>query len=1055
MAELTKQLSKNESSPFGCFFAYRMREIESGWFSQYYKRMVHLHTRSCWTLLQSPFRINEIIQAALDNHFEYAALTDRKTMYGTMDFLHACKKAGLKPIVGLELEVESSHGLLNLLFLAKNPKGLQQLYALSSKACASQSMLSLEEAAEDIDECLVLTGGEDDRLQDCLRRADNQLAENILMDLEQAFPQFWVSITMNDSPVRQSDNLLLKQLCRALSLKTVALSRIEYEKEKDAERVRMLKAIERQSLFRAPDLSFRTGRWYRSAEEMEALYDAEDLEETETIASQIDLSELPEKAKLPVFENKAGLSSEEYLKELCRAGLKKRLHHRVVPEYEKRLEYELEIILSMGFADYFLIVWDFIRYSRSQGILVGPGRGSAAGSLVAYCLGISHIDPIQAGLLFERFLNPSRITMPDIDTDFPDDRRDEVIQYLKERYGQTKTAQIAVFSTMKARMVLRDTARAMGMHVREIDALAGLIPPGIDMTLKQAYEQSLEFRNRIDASRLNHELFARASSIEGLPRHVSVHPGGVILARDDIVRQAPCLQGDDGMQVVQFTKENLEELGLIKIDLLALRNLTYIQNMLNLIEAGGKGRLDLFRLPLNDSMVYQLLSRAQTLGVFQLESDGIRSLLARFQPRCFEDIAAVLALYRPGPMKEIDTYLNARKNAGRTKPLHPLLKDLLQESGGIFLYQEQIMRCAQIMAGFTLAEADSLRKAMSAKNRSAMESWKTRFLEGAQKNGITFEDADHVFEVMERFADYGYNKAHSYAYALVVYWMAFLKTHFPQEFYTAMLNGNIGGISKTMAFIRELHLRNIPLLPASLNHSMIQYVPDQNGIRIPFGAMKGLPSMAQKAILAERKNGPFEDAVEAVVRLSRAGLKSEQIETLIWSGAFDEFGHTRAGLSSSLDMMIRYSHLSLVDGKKSLIQEDIISRPVIAFVPDDPLQLLEKEKDVYGFYLREHPAALIRKKFRDALPINRLLERNGRNLACAGRITRIKTHTTKKGDEMAFVSLEDETGQIDLAVMPDLWGRMKTELRKNMMVYVQGNKNRENSMIPNRILVAA
>lgn len=1039
--------------PTGCFYASMVRQIESGWFSLYHEAMVHLHTRSCWSLLQSPFRIDEIIQAAQKNHFEYAALTDRKTMYGTMDFLHACKKAGLKPIVGLELDVQSTHGVHNLLFLARNPKGLQQLYALSTRACQSSGLLTLEEAAENTDECFVLTGGEDDRLQECLRSADNQRAESILLDLEAAFPHFRVSAAMNDSPVRQSDNLLLKQICRTLGLKTVALSRIEYEKEKDAERVRMLKAIERQSLFTAPDLSFRTGRYYRSQEEMEALYDPEDLEETENIAAEIDLSSLPEKAELPVFENKAGLSSEEYLRQLCHAGLKKRLHNQIIPEYENRLNYELEIILSMGFADYFLIVWDFIRYSRSQGILVGPGRGSAAGSLVAYCLGISHIDPIAAGLLFERFLNPSRITMPDIDTDFPDDRRDEVIRYLKDRYGQPRTAQIAVFSTMKARMVLRDTARAMGVHIRETEELARLIPAGNDITLKEAYAQSEEFRNRIESTRLNQELFARASSIEGLPRHVSVHSGGIILARDNIVHQAPCFPGEDGMQVVQFTKENLEELGLIKIDLLALRNLTYIQNMLNLIKASGRGKLDLFRLPLNDSMVYQLLSRAQTLGVFQLESDGIRSLLTRFQPRCFEDIAAVIALYRPGPMKEIDTYLNARKNAGRARPLHPLLQDLLQETGGIFLYQEQIMRCAQIMAGFSLAEADRLRKIMSSKNRSAMESWKSRFLEGAAKKNIDQADAEHVFEVMERFADYGYNKAHSYAYALVVYWMAFLKTHFPQEFYTAMLNGSLGGASKTMAFIRELHLRNIPLLPASLNYSMAQYVPQQNGIRIPFGAMKGLPSIAQKSILKERENGSFEDAVEAVVRLARAGLKTDQIETLIWSGAFDEFGHTRSGLAASLDMMIRYSHLSLVDGRKSLIQEDIISRPVISGIPDEPMQLLEKEKDVYGFYLREHPAALVRKRYRDALPIDRLLERNGRNLACAGRITRIKTHTTKKGDEMAFVSLEDETAQIDLAVMPQMWSAMKMELRKNLMVYVQGNKNRDRSMIPNVIVV--
>lgn len=1016
--------------------------------------MVHLHTRSCWSLLESPFRIEEIIQAATENHFEYAALTDHKTMYGTMEFLHACKKAGLKPIVGLELEVSSDTGLLSLLFLARSAQGLQQLYALSTRACSQKELLSLEDVSHEAsDACIVLSAGEDDRLQECLRAADTAGAEALLMELDAAFDEFVIGVAMNDSPVRASDSLLLKQIARSLGLDTAALSRIDYWKEKDADRVRMMKAIERTALFRSPDLSARSGRYYRSQEEMAALYDAEDLEKTDEIAARIHLDTLPQKASLPVFENRAGLSSEEYLKKLCRAGLKKRLGGQVREDYEKRLDYELDVILSMGFADYFLIVWDFIRWSRSQNILVGPGRGSAAGSLVAYCLGISHIDPLAAGLLFERFLNPSRITMPDIDTDFPDDRRDEVIAYMKERYGSSRTAQIAVFSTMKARMVLKDTARAMAVHIREAEELTRLIPPGADVTLQQAYETSEAFRRKVDSSRLNQELFARASSLEGLPRHVSVHPGGLIVAADDIVRQAPCLLSEDGMLVVQFTKEHLEELGLIKIDMLALRNLTYIQNMLDSIAASGHPVPDLFHLPLQDPGVYRMLSQAQTLGVFQLESDGIRSLLRRFAPRCFEDIAAVIALYRPGPMKEIDTYLQARRHAGsrRSQPLHPLLEPLLRETGGIFLYQEQIMQSARILAGFSLAEADSLRKAMSAKNRAAMESWKSRFVQGAEKKNIPAGQALHVFSVMERFADYGYNKAHSYAYSLIVYWMAWLKVRWPLHFYAAMLNSTLSGPVKTAAYIRELHMRSIPLFPASLNRSMAGYALEEGGLRIPFGAMKGLPRLSVETILTERSRAPFADAVEGIVRLQKAGLKKESLLVLIQAGAFDEFGVSRRSLQESLERILLYGSLIQVEGERSLIREDIISRPVLPRVLDDPMEVLEKEKSIYGFYLHEHPASIVRKRIAGTLSLEQITERNGRHLAAAGRITKIKEHTTKKGDVMAFVSLEDDTGLLDLAVMPSLWQNMKSVLQTGQVIWVRGNKNRDHSMIPDQI----
>ncbi|MCF0259615.1 MAG: DNA polymerase III subunit alpha, partial [Erysipelotrichaceae bacterium] len=608
--------------------------------NRYNKSMIHLHTRSCYSLLQSPFQPQQIVQAAKRNHMSHAALTDLNTMSGTMAFYHECLKEGIEPVIGLEIETEVLNEGTGLILLAKNEAGLKNLFALSTAACTSESTkLDFETVKKHSENCIVLSAGDDDWQERLCTEGRLDALIAMLSELDQAFEEFYVSVAVNDSVTARKANQYLKSAARSLSIETTALSRVEYEYPQDVQKLQLMRAIDLQTTIADPKAYARKGRYFRSAQEMEELYEPEDLQTADKIARSIHIR-LTDRAALPDYQNSKGLPSDEYLTKLCHAGLYKRCRGQVPEDYRKRLEYELDVILKMGFANYFLIVYDFIRHARQQNILVGPGRGSAAGSLVAFCLGITHIDPIAANLLFERFLNPERISMPDIDTDFPDDKRDEVIEYVHDLYGKYHVAHIVTFSTMKARMVLRDVARATGVSVYEADRLCKLIGNAPGMTLERAYRENEKFRRLVDSRQELEQLYKRSLGLEGLPRHASLHAGGIVFSKEPVYRYAPLVNAGSHIPAVQFTMEYLEELGLIKFDFLGLKNLSALENMRQMVSASEKASLDLFKVPLDDPKVYRLLSRADTLGVFQLESAGIRNLLKEYQPARFEDIAA-------------------------------------------------------------------------------------------------------------------------------------------------------------------------------------------------------------------------------------------------------------------------------------------------------------------------------------------------------------------------------------------------------------------------------
>lgn len=1010
--------------------------------------MVHLHTRSCYSLLHSPFRIQEIVDTAVSMHFQHVCLTDLHSMYGTMEFWKYAQKRSIHPIIGLEVNTVWKASPFAFVLLAKNDVGLQQLYHVSTCLMKGDAT-DAEQLANMTSQCIALTAGDNDTLEQYVEHEDKESVENYLQTMASLWDDFYVSIAMNDSSYRRQVNQFLKMCAKQIGVDTVALSRIYYRNDRDVESLRMLQAIDQQKTIYDQTLNVSNHRYYRSQAEMEALYDPEDLSNTERIASQCNVQMSMTKSRLPVFINKLGIDNDKYLIKLCHAGLLKRMNRNVPEAYKKRLDYELSVIIKMGFTDYFLIVWDFIRFARSQNINVGPGRGSAAGSLAAYCLGITHIDPIRNHLLFERFLNPERISMPDIDTDFPDDKRDDVIDYVYDKYGSGHVAHIIAFNTLKAKQVLRDVARITNYPPRKVDAIAKSIGNDPKVTLEKAYQTNASFARLIQADAESRELYERSLQLEGLPRHLTLHAAGIVLSDQEIEKVCPLVQVEENREATQFPMEDLEDLGLIKMDFLSLKNLTTIHEIKTSIEMSTHVSIPLLQIPLNDRRTYQLLSRADTLGVFQLESQGIMQLLKKMQPQCFEDICAVLALYRPGPMKNIDTYLDKRAHPETIEYPDRRLEPILKETYGIILYQEQIMQIAQVIGGFTLSQADTLRKAMSKKNAQAMASYRQTFIQGALKNGCKTKVAEDIFDLMERFAEYGFNKSHSYVYGLVAYQMAYLKANYPMYFYQGLLNSVIGSESKTSQYIYECQHRQLHVLPPSVNESQALFAVQPQGLRMPLRTIKGIGRLVHERIEKVRQEKRFTDFIDFVVRITAEQVNESNIRALIDAGALDELGLNRMTMNENLGRVLQYAAIvQTVTDQGVLFNYDLVSLPKILPMKEDRLKKAQKEKMVYGFYLSEHPVHSLRKYYPKCIPVNRI--QNG-YVQVMGKVNGYRTHRTKNGQMMCFMTIEDETGQLDIVIMPKLYEAQKEQIRKDRIVIVQGKKDREHSVLANRM----
>lgn len=1016
---------------------------------------VHLHVRSCYTLLESTLTISKIVKRAKMDGYSTVALTDKQVMHGAMAFHHACKDAGIHPVYGMEVNTKQGEDSLGFILLAKNDQGYQDLLKLSTILNTQErnQIATMEELVGYTHDCFVLTAGDSDSLEEAIIKENNEKIMSLLTQMKELFSSLFISIARNDSGLLKLRNPQLRACARQLAIPCVALSRICYEQESDEESYKTLCAIRQGVTIHDKTLNYSKKRYFRSREEMDALYEAEDLIHTDEIAQQCQVKMQFPKAILPKFKNRYGVSSEDFLRTLCHKGLEKRMEYHTIPkEYEERLQYELNVIISMQYADYFLIVWDFIRFAKTQNIFIGPGRGSAAGSLVAYCLGITHVDPIKYQLLFERFLNPERISMPDIDTDFPDDRRDEVIQYVRRVYGDQRVSHIITFNTLAAKQVLRDVGKAMEIPLRQIDILCKLVPYRTKITLEQAYEEQARFKQMINSGEQMKKLFAISKQLEGLPRHASLHAAGIVFSDEDISHVCPLIDVDQGMSATQFTMEYLEELGLIKMDFLGLRNLTIIDEIVQQINHDSK-RIDIMKIPLDDKKTFDLICAVDTVGVFQLESEGMKNLIRQMKPHNFEDVVATIALFRPGPMENIPEYLARRAKPETIDYIHPNLEPILKHTYGIMIYQEQIMQVAQKMAGFSLGKADNLRKAISKKKGNELIKLQEDFIQGALQLGYDYSLAKKVYDLIMKFANYGFGRAHSVAYGMIAYQLAYLKANAPLYFFMALLNSIIGAEGKTSEYIFEAKKRQIQILSPSINHSTMQYIIYENALIFPLLGIKGMGKAVCEEIIEEREiRGSFTDFFDFVARMIGRRIGRKTFELLIFSGAMDEFHLNRSSLNASLDDAMRYGDLvKIEDQNQVLFDFDIVSKPLVTSIHENMNFRAEREKEALGFYLSNHPIAMLRERIDASLePLSLMVKKRGYvRFICT--IERIRQHRTKHGDLMLFAVGSDETAKFDLVCMPNIYQAHQEDLVKGSDLYIEGIIDKENSCLVKKI----
>ena len=1012
----------------------------------------HLFVRSCYTLLDSTIRIPELVSTAKKYGYQSVALTDHHVMHGVARFLHECKKEGIHPIVGLEVDVFYHEQKVPFLLLAKNNKGYSNLMKLSSMLCDGREYATYEELLQYCEHNFLIVYGEGGYFDAELISEDRTGITQKLAQMKSELPSFDIAISYEETSLWRSKNALLKALANAQGIQTVAVNKIYYLGQKDYETLKVLSAIKQGTTLRDKNVTPITGRYFLSIPEMEKIYDADDLQRADEIASECYCDGNLEKTGIPVYPLKDGITAEQYLPQLCLAGLKKRLNGDLKPAYVERLKHELQVIHQMGFEDYFLIVYDFIRYGRQKGIYIGPGRGSAAGSLVAYCLGITMVDPLQYNLLFERFLNAERVSMPDIDTDIPDIHRQEIIDYVYQKYGEQHIANIITFDTLAARAVLRDVGKAMDISKREIDMIVGLIPQTPKITLEKAYEQKEKLRVLLNASPQLMAYFNMAKRIEGLPKNKSIHAAGIVMSGKPIEEIVPTIQMAEGMKTTQFVGNYLEERGLIKMDFLGLKNLTTIDEIVQMI-CKNNPDFHILSIPLNDTKTYRLFAQADTIGVFQFESDGMRNLLRKMKPTCFEDIIAALALFRPGPKDQINIYLEGRKNPSSVVYPSKELEPILKETYGVTIYQEQVMLMAQIAAKFSLVKADILRKAISKKNEEEIAGLRQEYVRGCKENGYSDEIASNLFDLAEKFAGYGFNKSHAVAYGLVAYQLAYLKANYPLEFYTSILNSVIGDSTKSAIYITECRRKHISIEAPDVNRSTDIYYHNGKSIILPLSIIKDVGTLAARTILDERtKSGNFGDYFDFVARVVLRKINRTQLERLISAGALDGFALGRTTMLNTLDDAIKYAKLIQVPfGTQLSIDPQLVSKPVVIRMKDNQEELSENEKAALGFNLGEQPIVHLRQKLGITYPPLAELNSNRGLYRGFAYIQSVRQIRTRKGDLMCFLKLTDETGEGDMAVMPNLYSQYSQYLVKGVYIQFYAKIQDEASFLANQI----
>ena len=1058
---------------------------------------VHLHLHSEYSMLDGACRISEIPKRAKECGHTAVALTDHGVMYGAVAFYEACKKEGIKPIIGCEVYVAPNSrfekisyadgkGRYNhLVLLCKNDVGYKNLIYMVSRSFVegfySKPRIDMELLRSHSEGLIALSGCLAGKIPSLLLAGEYPSAVAYAKELSDIFGKDNFYIEIQNHGTREQVQVLpeLVRLAKDCDLPLVATNDCHYLRRENAGAQAVLMCIQTKSVITdGRPIGFETDEfYYKDSGEMRMLFGKYEgaIENTVKIADMCNFEFVFDTPKLPRFKTPAGVSSAEYLRKLTFDGVKKRLENGTLvyePQgesvYAERIEYELSVISGMGYDDYFLIVQDYVNYARSRGIPVGPGRGSGAGSLVAFLLGITDVDSIKYDLLFERFLNPERVSMPDIDIDFADNRRDEVIQYMIDTYGDDHVSQIIAYGTLAARAAIKDVGRALGMSYSEVDAIAKLVPHEKGMNLREAlkikaikekYDESSEIRKLVDT----------AMQVEGMPRNVTVHAAGIVVTDQPVSKYVPLAVSDDAV-VTQFDMDVLSKLGLLKFDFLAIRYLTIIDDACKYI-AETHPEFDLEKIPLDDKAAYELLSAGNTLGVFQLESAGMRQVLTELRPDCFDDIIAVIALYRPGPMDSIPKYIEARHNPQKITYAHPLLEPILRSTYGCIVYQEQVMSIFREMAGYTFGHADIVRRAMSKKKADVLEAEREHFLAGTSERGIDKETAGELFDDISSFANYAFNKSHAAVYAVTSYRTAYLKTHYPCEYMSALMTSVQDNLPKLAEYIGECSKLGIKVLPPDINHSHTLFHPDGENIVFGMLALKNVGKQFVENIIRERKRRPFSDFEDFVVRMSDYDLNKRMVEALIKSGAFDKLGNYRSQLLLSYERLIdsrAEQNRSNISGQIDMFSmtggafESVAPKFAYPDVPD--LTLKEKlmlEKESSGMYFSGHMIDNYSENIAD-LPTIKISEitdketvRDRQHVGVCGIISNVTVKNTRKNEKMAFVTVEDRYGEMECVVFPQKYQDSYHMLRVDNAVYLEGTvsvrEDEDNKILVNRI----
>ena len=1028
----------------------------------------HLHVHTEFSLLDGASRIKNLVTAVKELGMDSVAITDHGVMYGTIDFYKECLKQGVKPIIGCEVylapgsrkERQEINGVkyYHLILLAENQTGYRNLVQLVSLANIEGMYYKprvdkelLKKYHEGIICLSACVAGEIPR---ALIQGNKAKAESLVQEYLNIFGKdnFFLEIQNHGLAEERISNAGLVELAQKYNIGLVATNDCHYVSRADSEFHDILLCIQMGKTIADPArMRFNSDDYYvKSPAEMAELFKdyPEAIANTEKIAARCQVDFEFGHIQLPYYPIPSQYADDEaYLRALCEQALPNR-YPKSSEAVIKRLDYELSIIHRMGYDSYFLIVWDFINYSRQHGIGVGPGRGSAAGSIVAYLLGITNLDPLKYELLFERFLNPDRVTMPDIDIDFDYIQRSKVIDYVKERYGYDHVAQIVTFGTMAAKGAVRDVGRVLNMPYSQVADIAKLIPNELKITLDKALKESADFRKLYDSDADVKKLIDLARKIEGLPRHSSTHAAGVVIARNPLTDYLP-VAVSEGTLVTEFDKDHVEELGLLKMDFLGLRTLTVINDTIANIKKNRQEVIDINAIPLADELTADMLCAGKTGAVFQMESSGMTNLVKDLAPRNFADLIPTVALYRPGPLGSgmVEDFIGGRHGTKEVTYMHPLLEPILKETFGVVLYQEQVMQIVQVLAGFSLGQADLLRRAMGKKKHEILLAQKENFLKGCAQNQIDADLATTIFDLLTHFADYGFNKSHSAAYALVAWQTAYLKAHYPAEFMAAMLT-SIMDTQKVPRYIELARRMELEILPPDINASMANFSVDHEAIRFGLAAVRNVGDAAIASIVEARQaDGRFKSLLDFCKRIDTSTINKRMLESLIKCGTFDSLGAKRSQLLAIMDAAMSEAQREKRDamnGQLGLFGEDIGETYALK-LPDIPEasmpERLNWEKENTGFYITGHPLDEFRASLKN-LPTIEFIQHGGvkdkQVVRIGGMVTEAKRITTRKGDTMCFLTIEDYTERLEVTVFPRVFYVNTAVLVPDMPLIIQG-----------------